>query len=88
MAAVTAAVCGIIYHQVSGFSISRIVDGVADSAKSLTKWDNSKVSHAVQATTLDGWHGAIEVFVQATAGNVAWAAVLEPFCCSCCLTAW
>ena len=52
VAAATAAVCGIIYHQVSGFNISRIVDGVADSAKSLTKWDNSKVSHAVQVTTL------------------------------------
>ena len=52
VAAATAAVCGIIYHQVSGFNISRIVDGVADSAKSLGKWDNSKVSRAVQATTL------------------------------------
>ena len=48
MAAATAAVCGIIYHQVSGFDISRIVDGVADSAKNLGKWDNSKVSRCRQ----------------------------------------
>eukprot|EP00891_Asterochloris_glomerata_P007681 jgi/Astpho2/7681/Aster-02563 len=78
VAAATAAVCGIIYHQVSGFDISRIVDGVADSAKNLGKWDNSKgLMYAVltagfsfySAVTLFGAYGAVSKWVGIAGGE-------------------